>query len=60
MSSEFKQTHPEVIWNVVSGLRHRLVHDYAGINWTLIAEVIFDDMQPFVEQVKKILTDEKQ
>lgn len=57
LSAEFKQSHPEVIWNVVSGLRHRLVHDYDGINWTLIAEVIFDDMQPFVEQVEKILTE---
>ena len=58
LSAEFKKSHPEVIWNVVSGLRHRLVHDYDGINWTLIAEVIFDDMQPFVEQVKQILVNE--
>ena len=32
ISEETKAQHPEIIWNVVSGLRHRLVHDYDGIN----------------------------
>lgn len=54
LSPEFKKEHPDIPWSVVSGLRHRLVHDYDGINWSLIADVIFDDMNPFVEQVKSI------
>ena len=57
LSTEFKKEHPNVPWSVVSGLRHRLVHDYDGINWSLIADVIFDDMDPFVDQVKNILTE---
>ena len=52
-----EQVYPDVPWSVVSGLRHRLVHDYDGINWSLIADVIFDDMDPFVEQVKSILSE---
>ena len=40
---------------MVSGLRHRLVQDNGGINWSLIADVIFDDMDPFVMQVRDIL-----
>lgn len=40
---------------MISGLRHRLVHDYDGINWTIIVEVIFEDMEPFVSAVKQIL-----
>lgn len=55
LSPEFKKAYPDIPWSVVSGLRHRLVHDYDGINWTLIADVIFDDVAPFVEQVKRIL-----
>ena len=56
-SPEFKKKHANIPWSVVSGLRHRLVHDYDGINWSLIADVIFDDMAPFVEQVKGILAE---
>ena len=55
LSPEFKKEYPGIPWSVVSGLRHRLVHDYDGINWSLIADVIFDDMEPFVMQVRDIL-----
>ena len=34
-----------------------LVHDYDGINWTIIVEVLFQDMDPFVEDVRKILAE---
>ena len=54
LSTEFKAQHPELPWNVVSGMRHRLVHDYDGINWTIISEVIFGDMPGFVDQIKAI------
>ena len=55
LSPEFKKEYPSIPWSVVSGLRHRLVHDYYGIHWSLIADVIFDDMEPFVMQVRDIL-----
>lgn len=55
LSSEFKDSYPEQPWNMVAGLRHRLVHDYDGINWTIIVEVLFEDMDPFVTAVEGIL-----
>lgn len=55
LSPDFKKEYPDVPWSMVSGLRHRLVHDYEGINWSLIAEVIFHDLAPFVQQVRQIL-----
>lgn len=55
ISDETKQENPEIIWSVVSGLRHRLVHDYEGINWSIIVEVIFDEMDDFVHSVEKLI-----
>ena len=55
LSSEFKQANPEIPWSVVSGLRHRLVHDYEGINWSIIVEVVFDEMDDFVKSVSTLL-----
>ena len=57
LSSEFKLNYPNIKWSLVSGLRHRLVHDYEGINWSVIVEVVFEDMELFVDQVKVVLTD---
>ena len=55
LSSEFKASYPEQPWNMVAGLRHRLVHNYDGINWSIIVEVLFEDMDPFVSAVEDIL-----
>ena len=55
LSSEFKLEHPEIIWNIVSGLRHRLVHDYDGVNWSVIVEVVFGEMDQFIDSVKKLI-----
>ncbi|MCC8016130.1 MAG: DUF86 domain-containing protein [Clostridiales bacterium] len=55
ISDEMKSQHPEIIWSVVAGLRHRLVHDYDGINWSIIVEVIFDEMDDFIQSIKHLL-----
>ena len=55
LEDEFSQSYPEQPWNMVAGLRHRLVHDYDGINWSIIVEVLFEDMEPFVTAVNAIL-----
>lgn len=55
ISDETKKQNPQIIWSVVSGLRHRLVHDYEGINWSIIVDVIFNEMEEFVNDVKKLI-----
>lgn len=57
LDRELKERYPEQPWNKISGLRHRLIHDYDGINWTIIVDVIFNEMEPFVNAVKQILTE---
>lgn len=52
-----KAKYPEQPWNAVSGLRHRLVHEYDGINWTMIVEIVFEDMPEFVQDVQEIITE---
>ena len=59
LSSEFKAAYPDQPWNMVAGLRHRLVHDYDGINWTIIVEVVFSDLDPFVDAVREKLPRQK-
>ncbi len=57
LSRELKERYAELPWSKVAGLRHRLIHDYDGINWTIIVEVIFKEMDPFVKAVNQILTE---
>ena len=55
LSPEFKKVHSDIPWSVVSGLRHRLVHDYEGINWSIIVEVVFDEMGEFIKSIENFI-----
>lgn len=52
LSDEFKATHPEAPWAKISGLRHRLVHDYENTNWNLICSILYDVLPPFLDVLK--------
>lgn len=56
LSPDIKNSHPEIPRSVVSGLRHRLVHDYEGINWTVIAQVVFEEMGSFIASVEALIS----
>lgn len=59
LSPEYKEKHNEIKWHMISGLRHRLVHDYDDTNWELISDIIFTDLPILKEQIEKILTNEE-
>lgn len=58
ISDEFKQQHNDIEWNMIAGLRHRLVHDYDGTNWNIIVDVVFDEIPILIEKIKEIRTGE--
>ena len=39
LSDEFKNNHSDIPWAKISGLRHRLVHDYEDTNWSIINDI---------------------
>ncbi|MCD8019750.1 MAG: DUF86 domain-containing protein [Clostridiales bacterium] len=55
LSSEYKEKHSEIPWPMISGLRHRLVHDYDGTNWNIIADVVFEELPELIVQLKSLL-----
>ena len=54
LSDEYKNTHGEIPWAKISGLRHRLVHDYENTNWSLICTIIFEVLPKFYEDIQKL------
>lgn len=54
LTDEFKAAHPDIPWAKISGLRHRLVHDYDNTNWNLICAIIFEVLPEFYEAANGI------
>lgn len=40
VSKVFRDQHPEIAWEPICGLRHRLVHDYGGIEPAVIWKIV--------------------
>ncbi len=55
LSKEFKETHTDIPWSMISGLRHRLVHNYDGTNWEIISEVVFEELPELKKHVESYL-----
>lgn len=54
LSDEYKNKHDTIQWKMIAGLRHRLVHDYDGINWNVIVDIVFNEIPELIEQIEKI------
>ncbi|GMV99576.1 MAG: hypothetical protein AMXMBFR84_07150 [Candidatus Hydrogenedentota bacterium] len=39
LSTAFRETHPNVPWKKIVGMRHRIVHDYLSVDFDLVWEV---------------------
>lgn len=54
LSSDYKDMHPEIPWLMIAGLRHRLVHDYDGTNWNIIADVVFEELPALIDNLQHL------
>lgn len=59
ISKETMNKYNNIEWNMIKGLRNRIVHDYEGINLKNIWYVINNDIIDLKENIQKILEKEK-
>ena len=54
LPQEFKAEHSEVEWSKIVGLRHRIVHDYFGIDLEIIWQILQHDLPVFKSDLARI------
>ena len=51
---EFRREYPEIEWTKIIGLRHRIVHEYFGIDPEIIWQILQSDLPKFRDAVERI------
>ncbi len=55
LSEEFKDSHPEIGWKRIAGMRDKIIHAYFGVNWDIVGDVIENHIPKLHEVVKRSL-----
>ena len=55
LPKKFVQQYPEVNWKGMAGLRDKLIHDYFGIDFELVWDVIQNKIPELKLQVQEML-----
>ena len=60
ISNEEQEKYPEVFWNQMIGLRHRLFHPYETINLSMVYEITQEPVSALVFNLTKLLYKDEQ
>ena len=55
VSEDFRTQHPTVEWRAMAGMRDRLIHDYFGVDFELVWDVVHRRIPELRTQIATIL-----
>jgi uncharacterized protein with HEPN domain len=58
VASELKQQHTQVNWRAIAGMRDRLIHDYFGVDFEIVWDVVRNKIPQLRDDIVEILRKE--
>ncbi len=52
---DFRQVHPRVPWQLAADMRHKLIHGYDVIEYSVVYDTVTDDLPALVRQLNAVL-----
>lgn len=58
VSAEYKNSHPQIPWTQIIGMRHRLVHEYFRVDPEIVWEVVSQDIPALIPLIEPLVPPE--
>jgi uncharacterized protein with HEPN domain len=55
VSPSGQTTHPQIPWREITGMRHKIVHDYLNVDEDVVWEVVTGDLPPLIALLEAIV-----
>jgi uncharacterized protein with HEPN domain len=54
LTDDFKNKHPSIEWRKIAGTRDKLIHDYYGIDYDIVWDILTSKIQELHNYLKKL------
>lgn len=55
VSPQFRANQTAVPWRSIIGMRHKVVHDYLGLDYDIVWDTVADELPPLIESLRRSL-----
>ena len=55
VSRQFSDQHPQIPWADIIGMRHKVVHDYLGVDEDIVWQVVTEDLPSLVALLEPLV-----
>jgi len=57
LSNDFREKYPEIPWKEIAGMRDMLIHEYFGVDYTIVWKTIRQDIPILQDKINQTLED---
>ena len=56
VSPKFSESHPEIPWKAIVGMRHKVVHDYMGVDEDVLWDTVTNELKILAKKLKSLMS----